>query len=93
MIDINRLTLGEIAKVEELSGQPISTIGDEKAPKGLALAALAFVAKRREDAKFSWNAAQELTIEDANTILGLGQEVTDAPLDGGSAKPAKTRTK
>lgn len=96
MIDINRLTLGEVAKIEELSGQPISAIGDEDKPKGLALAALAFVAKRREDPKFTWNAAQELTFDEANKILGFGQddeeEAADAPLDepAGTSSPAKS---
>lgn len=91
-IDINRLTLGEVAKIEELSGQPITAIGDDERPKGLALAALAFVAKRREDPKFSWNAAQELTFDEANTILGLGgdeEEADAAPLDEPAPAPSK----
>lgn len=94
MIDINKLTLGEVAKIEELSGQPISAIGDEDKPKGLALAALAFVAKRREDSAFTWNAAQSLTFDEANTILGFGQdqdeEGSDAPLDDAPATPSKS---
>lgn len=101
MFDINRLTLGEVAKIEELSGMPISEIGNDDKPKGLALAALAFVAKRRQDPKFSWNDAQSLTFDEANEILGLDatdeQEETAAPLDSGSptpaAKPARTRKK
>lgn len=97
MIDVNKLTLGEVAKIEELSGQPISAIGDDDKPKGLALAALAFVAKRREDKAFSWNAAQELTFDEAQAILGLNQdddeEATDAPLDESDAATPATRSK
>lgn len=102
MFDINRLTLGEVAKIEELSGMPISEIGNDDKPKGLALAALAFVAKRRQDPKFSWNDAQSLTFDEANEILGLDatdeqEEDAAGPLDSGSptpaAKPARTRKK
>lgn len=73
-LDIQRLTLGEVAKIEELSGQSITSIGDDIQPKGNALAAMAFVAKRREDKKFSWNDAQSLTFEEANAILGLTED-------------------
>lgn len=97
MLDVNKLTLGEVAKVEELSGHPISAIGDEDKPKGLALAALAFVAKRRQDPKFSWNDAQGLTFDEANEILGFGQddqEDQDAgPLDSGSPTPKAVEKK
>lgn len=96
MIDINKLTLGEVAKIEELSGQPISAIGNDDAPKGLALAALAFVAKRREDSSFSWNAAQGLTFDEAQTILGLGeteaQEAEQGPLGDGPKTRSKSTT-
>ncbi|MBB1482491.1 hypothetical protein H5392_01290 [Tessaracoccus sp. MC1865] len=93
MIDINRLTLGEVAKIEELSGQPISAIGNDDAPKGLALAALAFVAKRREDANFSWNAAQNLTFDEAQGILGFGeQEAEQIPLDDAPKTRSKSTT-
>lgn len=96
MIDINTLTLGEVAKIEELSGMPISAIGDDDKPKGLALAALAFVAKRREQLaagqkpSFTWNQAQDLTFDDAQAILGMsGEEADQAPLDDTPATPSK----
>lgn len=95
MIDINKLTLGEVAKIEELSGMPISAIGDEDRPKGLAMAALAFIAKRREDPSFSWNAAQNLGLEEANAILGIGtpagdeEEADQGPLDEEAPAPSK----
>lgn len=93
MIDIQRLTLGEVAKIEELSGQSISSIGDDNSPKGKTLAALAFVAKKREDPKFTWNDALGLELDEANKIIGLddGDEGEDAPLDPPPAKtPSKT---
>ncbi|MBD8466790.1 hypothetical protein IFU30_10975 [Plantibacter sp. CFBP 8798] len=77
--DINRLTLGEIAKVEELSSLSISAISNDSAPKGLQLAALAFVAKKRHDPTYLWNDALGLSIDEANSILGLNgdDEETD----------------
>ena len=84
MIDINKLTVGEIAKVEELSNQGITAIVDDASPKGLTMAALAFVVKRRENGEVKWNDALALTFEEANAILGLGQdepEVSADPLD------------
>ncbi len=101
MIDINKLTLGEVAKIEELSGQPITAIGDDDKPKGLALAALAFVAKRREQLgagekpSFTWNAAQELTFDEANALLGVGGDEQEGDSDQGPldepAAPARSR--
>lgn len=86
-LDINRLTLGEVAKIEELSGQSISAIGDEDAPKGKALAAMAFVAKRRENPKFSWNEATALTFDEANELIGLSTDDEDETEDEPEAEP------
>lgn len=105
MLDYTRLTLGEVAKIEELSGQSIATIGQESAPKGAVLAAMAFVAKRREQLAagekptFTWNDAQGLTFEEANALLGLSddedEEAATDPTE--AAEPAtpspRTRSK
>lgn len=85
MIDITKLTMGEIAKVEDLSGQPISAIGNDASPKGLALAALAFVTKKRHEPAYTWNDAQLLTLEDVNAILGLDESEETDPLDSSDA--------
>lgn len=78
-LNINSLTLGEVAKVEELSGLPFAAIADDEKPKGLAIAALAFVAKRRTDPAFTWNQAQALTFTDFAELVSMG--ATDAPDD------------
>ena len=95
MIDVNKLTMGEIAKVEELSGQPISAIGNDDSPKGLSMAALAFVTKRREDPKFTWNDAQLLVLADVNAILGLDESEETDPLElsEASSTPKRSRAK
>lgn len=71
MIDISTLTLGEVAKIEDLSGLPISAIGDEDKPKGNALAAIALILKRRDgEPGFTWNQAQALTFDEVQTLMG-----------------------
>lgn len=78
MIDISTLTLGEVAKIEDLSGLPISALSDEEKPKGLALAALAMIVKRRTgEPAFSWNQAQALTFDQVGELLGLGEPEAD----------------
>ena len=69
MIDVDSLTLGEVAKVESLSGLSISQIAEDDQPKGLALAALVFVFKRREDPSYTWNKAQDVTVTEAQKYL------------------------
>jgi hypothetical protein len=71
MLDVSSLTLGEVAKIEELSGASITAIGEDAQPKGKALAAMVFVVSRRGGEALSWNQACALTIEQANTILGV----------------------
>lgn len=78
MIDIATLTLGEVAKIEDLTGLPMTRLGDDDAPKGAMLAAMAFITKRRQDMTFTWNQAQELTLEAANEILGLADDEDDS---------------
>lgn len=87
MIDVNKLTLGEIAKVEDLSGLPIAAFENEDKPKGLALAALAFVWHRRSVPAFTWNDALNLPLEDAQKILGITDEDDDtAPTEATGAE-------
>lgn len=72
-MDIKNLTMGEISKVEELSGMPIAALADDDKPKGKLMAALAFVVKRREDPKFTLEAANNMTMDEINALL-LGDE-------------------
>lgn len=78
MIDISTLTLGEVAKIEDLAGMPIAAIADDDRPKGLALAALALIVKRRTGhPQFTWNDAQALTFTEVNDLLGLDDGEAD----------------
>lgn len=58
------------------------------------LAALALVAKRREDPSFTWNKAQELTFAEASALIGVDasddEEAPAAPLEEApTARPKK----
>lgn len=70
----SNITLGEMAKIEELSGQPISDLGAEGKPQGNLMAAMACVFKQRDDRKFTMNQALALTFDELNDILGLDEE-------------------
>lgn len=71
-----RLTLGEIAAIENLSGVSIDSLMDEGTPKGKALAALVFVAKKREDPDFTFDDALNTDMDEAMEIVNatMGDE-------------------
>jgi hypothetical protein len=72
--NVNNLTVGELAKVEEISGQAYSALADEDSPKFKTLAALAFVIKRREDPKFTPAQAEALTLNELNGLIDFSGE-------------------
>lgn len=87
------LVLGEIAKVEELSGLPASQWGED-APRGKFLAALVFVYKRREDKTFTWNDALGLDFEEASAYLeSQGFNAEDDEDEGGAEDPTEPAKK
>lgn len=81
MLDISTLTIGEIAKIEDLSGQAVSALENDETPKGLLLGALVFVFKRRGrtpeepgDPTFKWNQALATPLTEAQEYLGIGDD-------------------
>ena len=85
--DIEQLTLGEVATIEDLSGSPISAI--EHAPQGKFLAALLMVAKRRGgEPAFTFNQALGTPMTEANAYLGFDGD-DDADDDAGEPEPAE----
>ena len=91
MIDFNKLTMGEIALIEKLGEQSISMIGEDDAPKGKSMAALAMVIKRRSGhPSFSWGDAQALSMDEVNELLGVEDDADeDADEDGDGETPTK----
>jgi hypothetical protein len=76
MNSINKLTIGEIAKVEEISGLAISALTDPDKPKGKLMVALAYVIKRRENPKYSMLEAEALSMDEVTELLGFNEEET-----------------
>ncbi len=68
-MDIQKLTLGEIARIEDIAEAPLSSLGDDNAPKGALLSALAFVMMRRENPKYTLEDAKQLTMADIEKLL------------------------
>lgn len=71
---MQNLTLGEVAAVENLSGQPITSLAGGEAPMGKTMAAMAYVLKRRSTPDFTFEDALNLTMEQANEIMGFSVE-------------------
>jgi hypothetical protein len=67
---IEHLTLGEIAQLEELAGQSLSEFSDDSAPKAKFLTALAYLAQRRSDPKYTFSQAEAMTLADLHKVLG-----------------------
>ncbi|QTX04111.1 hypothetical protein [Agromyces archimandritae] len=85
--DFDSLTLGEVAVIEDLSGQSIATIADTVSPKGKALAAVAMVARRRAgEPAFTFNQAMALTLDQANDLIGLNDEEPAEDSDEGKGE-------
>lgn len=85
-LDFNALTIGEIAKVEELSGTPITAImqladGTGTLPIGKPLAALMFVLKKREDHTFTFEKALDLTFAEIQEMFADSEDEAEANLE------------
>ncbi|PDQ34132.1 MAG: hypothetical protein B5766_12940 [Candidatus Lumbricidophila eiseniae] len=89
MVDLDALTTGDIAQIEDLSGQSITALSDRESPKGLALAAIAMViARRNGKPDFTWEQALALSVVEANAILEPAGESADERKDERSAESA-----
>lgn len=87
-LDVDRLTLGEIATIESLGEMPIDAIGDDNRPKGKMLAALAMIAKRRNGfPAFKWGDALGLSMSEAMEVLGIEDEPVDVRDEHGVLEP------
>lgn len=75
--DVSTLTLGEVAKVEEISGVAVGLIEDATVPKGKLFAALVYVVQKRSDPKYTLAMAMDLSLDDATNLLG-GSSPDDA---------------
>lgn len=88
--DFAKLTIGEAAKCEDLSGQRIAALQDTSEASTLMLAAFAFVWKKRTEPGTTWNEIlgteygdllQILGIESEEEIVFDGDTITDTEAD------------
>lgn len=68
---LQRLTLGEVAAIENLSGMSIKAMAEDDSPMGKMMAAMAYVIKRRSNPDYTFADAMNLTMEEANEIMGV----------------------
>jgi hypothetical protein len=68
-MSLMKLTVADIAEVEELSNQPWGVLADSTVPKGRLYQAIAFVLKRKEVPDFTFEQAGLLTMADINELM------------------------
>ncbi|QGJ91600.1 tail assembly chaperone [Microbacterium phage HarperAnne] len=89
--DLEQLTLGEVAAIEDLSGVAIGGVTTET-PQGKFLAALYMVAKRRNgEPTFTFNAALQASMGEAQSFLGLDASDDEADEAESSARGKRRR--
>lgn len=76
MFNINELKLGEVAEIEKLSGKPIAALADNEVPRGLLLQAIVYVVQKREDPKYKFVDAGEVSMDEAMSLL-VGDDKSD----------------
>lgn len=80
--DINDLTIGEIADIEEATGKGISDLFADGTSQARVMQAVVWIARRREDASFTFADAGNMTFTELNEAFNI----TD---DGGDVDPQK----
>lgn len=69
-MNVQTLTMGELAKVEEISGVSINQMGDPETPKARMMIAIAFLTKKREDPSVKLSDIEALTLTDLQALIG-----------------------
>ena len=69
-MNIEQLTIGEVAKIEELADQSIDAMADPTAPKAKMMAAMVYVLKRREDPAYKFSDAMNIPMSELDGLLG-----------------------
>ena len=73
-MELSKLTLGEIAKIEAYANLPISAISDEVVGATKLRIGLAWALKKQSDPKFTLDMAEALTMDDVNSLLADGED-------------------
>ena len=75
---ISRLTLGEVAAVEELSGLAMTDIGEPGVPMAKFMAAVAYVIRKRTNPDFTFADALNLRMDDLDELTAVAETPTEA---------------
>ena len=75
---ISRLTLGEVAAVEELSGLAMTDIGEPGVPMAKFMAAVAYVIRKRTNPDFTFADALNLRMDDLEELSAAAETPTQA---------------
>jgi hypothetical protein len=73
-VDINTLTLGEVATVETLSGLAIDQLGQDGIPKGRLYAAIIFVLNKRANPDYKFEDALNLDMAALTDMFQVDDE-------------------
>lgn len=76
-MNLDSLTMRDVATIESLSGLSISELDNEETPKGKLFAAMVFVIKKKDDKKFTFDDALDMPMSELTTLLG-GADDTDS---------------
>ena len=85
---INALDMEELDFVETISGVSLDELEVQGRAKGLFLAGVAMVAKRRSTPDFSWSQARALNMNQIKKIIAEAESVKKAPATKSEAKDA-----
>ena len=85
---INALDMEELDFVETISGVSLDELEVPGRAKGLFLAGVAIVAKRRTKPDFSWSQARALNMNQIKKIIAEAESVKKAPATKSEAKDA-----
>lgn len=77
--DVNKLTLGEIGIIENMSGQPLAALSDSDKPKAKLMVALAYVIGRRGNQNYTFADAEAMTLEQITDMLDMGDDDDEEP--------------
>ena len=67
--DQNALTGGEMAQIEELSGQSMTAMADPDLPKARLLMAMAYVWSRRSNPALTFNEVEAWTVAEIAAVI------------------------
>jgi hypothetical protein len=78
VLDFDKMTIGELAKVEDLTGLSIGALMRPDAPQAKKIAAIAVIVRKRRGEPLSWADALELTMTDIQAIFAGEPDVESA---------------